>query len=48
MYTTNRRKANCIGNILGRNCLLQRVTEGKAKGMGRVERRGKQLLDEGK
>ena len=25
-------KVNCIGHILRRNCLLQRVTEGKIKG----------------
>jgi hypothetical protein len=27
-----KRKANWIGHILRRNCLLQRVTEGKIKG----------------
>jgi hypothetical protein len=29
LHETRKRKANWIGHILGRNCLLQRVTEGK-------------------
>jgi hypothetical protein len=45
-----KRKANWIGHILRRNCLLQRVTEGKIqRGIevtGRQGRRcGKQLVD---
>ena len=32
LYEISRRKANWIGHILRRNCLLQRVTEGKIKG----------------
>jgi hypothetical protein len=44
------RKANWIGHILGRNCILQRVIEGKIKGEVEVtERRGRRrrkLLDE--
>jgi hypothetical protein len=45
-----RRKTNCIGNILCRNCLLKHMIEGKLEGrtemMGRQGRRRKQLLDE--
>jgi hypothetical protein len=44
-----RRKANWIGNILLRDCLLTHVTEGKIKGSlevtGRGGRKCKQLLD---
>ena len=32
LHETSKRKANCIGHILRRNCLLQRVIEGKIKG----------------
>jgi hypothetical protein len=43
-------KANWIGHILRRNCLLQRVIEGKIKGgievRGRRGRRRKKLLDD--
>jgi hypothetical protein len=43
-------KANCIGHILRRNCLLQRVNEGKIKGeievTGRRGRRRRKLLDD--
>jgi len=43
-------KANWIGHILRRNCLLQRVIEGKIKGgievTGRQGRRRKKLLDD--
>ena len=46
----NKRKANGIGHILRRNCLLQRVIEGKIKGgievTGRRERRRRKLLDD--
>jgi hypothetical protein len=45
-----KRKANWIGHILRRNCLLQRVTEGKIpRGIevtGRQGRRCKKLLDD--
>jgi len=45
-----KRKANWIGHILCRNCLLQRVTEGKIKGgievTGRRGRRRRKLLDD--
>jgi hypothetical protein len=35
----SKRKANCIGHILRRNCLLQRVIEGKIKGGDRSDRK---------
>ena len=45
----SKRKANWIGHILRRNCLLQRVIEGKIKGgievTGRRGRRRRKLLD---
>jgi hypothetical protein len=45
-----KRKANWIGYILRRNCLLQRVTEGKTQGgievTGRQGRRRRKLLDD--
>jgi hypothetical protein len=45
-----KRKANWIGHILCRNCLLQRVTEGKIQGRievtGRQGRRRRKLLDD--
>jgi hypothetical protein len=45
-----KRKAKWIGHILCRNCLLQRVTEGKIKGgievKGRQGRRRRKLLDD--
>jgi hypothetical protein len=34
LHEIRKRKANWIGHILPRNCLLQRVTEGKIKGGG--------------
>jgi hypothetical protein len=44
------REANWIGHILRRNCLLQRVIEGKTKGgievTGRRGRRCRKLLDD--
>jgi hypothetical protein len=50
--TTKRRKANWIGHILRRNCLLKHVIEGKLEGrievMGIRGRRRKQLLDDRK
>jgi len=43
-------KANWIGHILSRNCLLQRVTEGKIQGRievtGRQGRRRRKLLND--
>jgi hypothetical protein len=50
VHTIKRRKANWIGHILCRNCLLKHVIEGKLE--GRIEmtrrrgRRLKQLLDD--
>ena len=45
-----KRKANWIGHILRRNCLLQRVIEGKIKGgievRGRRGRKRRKLLDD--
>jgi hypothetical protein len=49
LHEIRKRKANCIGHILCRNCLLQRVIEGKMKGgievTGRQGRRRTKLLD---
>jgi len=49
LHEISKRKANWIGHILRRNCLLQRVIEGKIKGgleaTGRRGRRRKKLLD---
>ena len=46
----SKRKANWIGHFLRRNCLLQRVIEGKIKGeiqvTGRRGRRRGKLLDD--
>jgi hypothetical protein len=50
LHEIRKRKANWIGHILLRNCLLQRVTEGKIKGgievTGRQGRRRRKLLDD--
>ena len=50
LHEISKRKANWIGHILRRNCLLQRVIEGKIKGVievtGRRGRRRRKLLDE--
>ena len=50
LHEIRKRKANWIGHILCRNCLLQRVTEGKIKGRievtGRRGRRRRKLLDD--
>jgi len=49
LHEIRKRKANLIGHILHRNCLLQQVTEGKIKGQMEVTRRRgrrrKKLLD---
>jgi len=49
-HEIHKRKANWIGHILRRNCLLQRVIEGKIKGgiqvTGRRGRRRRKLLDD--
>jgi len=50
LHEISKRKDNWIGHILSRNCLLQRVVEGKIKGGIEVtERRGsrrRKLLDD--
>jgi len=50
LHEIRKRKANWIGHILRRNCLLQRVIEGKIKGgievTGRRGRKRRKLLDE--
>jgi hypothetical protein len=48
LHTIKRRKPNCIGHILRRNCLLKHVIEGKIEGTGRRGRKRKQLLDDPK
>ena len=50
LHEIRKRKANWIGHILRRNCLLQRVIAGKIKGGGEVtgkrgRRRRKLLVD---
>jgi len=49
LHEISKRKANWIGHILRRNCILQRVTEGKIQGgievTGRRGRRRRKLLD---
>jgi hypothetical protein len=48
VHTIKRRKANWIGHILRRNCLLKQVIEGQLEGRiemtGRRGKRRKQLL----
>ena len=50
LHVISKRKANWIGHISCRNCLLQRVIEGKIKEAieltGRRGRRRKKLLDD--
>jgi hypothetical protein len=50
LHEISKRKANWIGDILSRNCLLQRVIEGKIQGgievTGRRGRRRRKLLDD--
>jgi len=50
LHEISKRKANWIGHILRRNCLLQRVTEREIKGglevTGRRGRRRMKLLDD--
>jgi len=50
LHTTKPRKANRIGHILRRNCILKHVKEGRRKGRiemtGRRERRRKKLVDD--
>jgi hypothetical protein len=50
LHEVSKRKANWIGQILCRNCLLLQVIEGKIKGVievtGRRGRRRRKLLDD--
>jgi hypothetical protein len=50
LHAISKPKANWIGNVLRRNCFLQRIIEGKIKYeikvTGRRERRRKKLLDD--
>ena len=50
LHGIRKRKANWIGHILCRNCLLQRAIEGKIQGgievTGRQGRRRRKLLDD--
>ena len=46
LHEIRKRKANWIGHILRRNCLLKQVMEGKIKGEMEVTRRRKKLLDD--
>ena len=50
LHEIRERKANWIGYILRRNCLIQRVIEGKIQGgievTGRRGRRRRKLLDD--
>jgi len=50
LYEIRKRKANWIGHILRRNCLLQRVIGGEIKGgievTGRRGRKRRKLLDD--
>jgi hypothetical protein len=50
LHEISKRKANWIGRIFRRNCLLQQVIEGKIKGgievIGRRGRRRRKLLNE--
>jgi len=50
LHEIRKRKANWIGHILRRNCLLKRVIEGKIQGgievTGRRGRRRRKLLDD--
>jgi hypothetical protein len=51
-HEISKRKANWIGHILRRKCLLRQVIDGKIKGgievTGRRGRRGRKLLDDHK
>ena len=50
VHEIRKRKTNWTGHIMRRNCLLQRVIEGKIKGgievTGRRGRKRRKLLDE--
>jgi hypothetical protein len=50
LHEIRKRKANWIGHIMRRNCILQRVIKGKIQGKievtGRLGRRRRKLLDD--
>ena len=46
LHKIRKLKANWIGHILRRNCLLKQVIKGKVKGEMEVARRRKKLLDD--
>jgi hypothetical protein len=46
LHEIRKRKADWIGHILRRNCLLKEVIEGKIQGRIEVTRRRKKLLDD--
>ena len=45
LHEIRKRKANWIGHILRRNCLLKQVIEGKIKGEMEVTRRGEKDVE---
>jgi hypothetical protein len=44
LHEISKQKANWIGHILGRNCLLQQVIEGKDKRMERSDRKTRKKM----
>jgi hypothetical protein len=46
LHTIEKRKAYSIGHLVGRNCLLKQVIDGKIEVSGRRGIRRKQLLDD--
>jgi hypothetical protein len=50
LHEIRKRKANWIGHVFRRNCLVKRIIEGKVKGeievTGRRGRRRRKLLDD--
>jgi hypothetical protein len=46
LHKTNRRKDNCFGHFLRRNCLLKDLIEGRIEGKRGRGRRRKPVLDE--
>ena len=46
LHEISKRKANWVGHILRRNCILKKVTEVKIEVTERRERRRRKLLDD--
>jgi hypothetical protein len=46
LHRIKRKKANWIGHVLLRNCLLKHIFEATIEVTGRQGRKGKQLLDD--